>query len=297
MSEIVSFSFTSPKTIAALRLDDEPLLELANPLSAEQSVLRPLLLPGLLDAARHNVAHGRTAPALFESAHVYLRSGSLDDVPEPPGGATPAAEGHHIGVLVAGELPSGWRSPGRPVDFYVARGLLEAALAPAALDWRLEPAQRPYLHPGRSAAVFAEEAQLGWIGELHPLVARSWELELPVAWFEIDFGAVAALAPDQMTYRDVTSFPAVLQDIAVLVADDVPAARVEAVVREAAGDLLVGVSVFDLYRGAQVGEGRKSLALRLEFRAPDRTLTDDEVAERRGAIETALAAIDGRLRA
>jgi phenylalanyl-tRNA synthetase beta chain len=99
------------------------------------------------------------------------------------------------------------------------------------------------------------------------------------------------------TYGDVTSFPAVLQDIAVIVPEDLPAARLAEVVRAGAGELLASLRVFDLYHGEQVGEGNKSLALRLEFRAPDRTLTDEEVAERRAAIEKELDSIGGRLRA
>ncbi|MFL5868751.1 MAG: phenylalanine--tRNA ligase subunit beta, partial [Thermoleophilaceae bacterium] len=297
LSEVVAFSFTSPETIAALRLDDGSTLALANPLSTDQSVMRPLLLPGLLDSARHNTAHGRPSVALFESAHAYESSGPLDEVPDPPRGETPARERHHIGALVSGGLAYGWRSGGRRVDFYVARALLEAALAPSGIDWSARPATRPFLHPGRSAAVRAAGGELGWIGELHPLVARAWELEGPVACFEIDFDAVAELASQAPTYRDVTSFPAVLQDIAVVVPDDVSAAQVEEAVRRGGGDLLAGLRVFDLYRGEQLPEGNKSLALRLEFRAPDRTLTDDEVGGRRAAIETALMEIGGRLRA
>jgi phenylalanyl-tRNA synthetase beta chain len=298
ISEVVSFSFTSAETIAALRLGDVATLRLANPLSSDQSVMRPLLLPGLLDSARHNAAHGRPSVALFESAHVYEPSGSLDHVPQPPRGATPATERHHIGALLSGGLAFGWRSGGRAVDYYTARALLEAALAPAGLAWSVEPDTRPFLHRGRSAAVRGEAGQeLGWIGELHPAVARRWELDGPVVCFEIDFDAVAELALDAPVYRDVTSFPAVLQDIAVVVAEEVSAARVEEAVRQGAGELLADLRVFDLYRGEQLGEGNKSLALRLEFRASDRTLTDEEVAERRRAIETAIAEIGGRLRA
>jgi phenylalanyl-tRNA synthetase beta chain len=176
--------------------------------------------------------------------------------------------------------------------------VLEALLAAARIDWRAEPRPQPFLNPGRAAAALGSDGrELGWIGELHPLVARAWELDGPVAAFEIDFGAIAALAPGVIRYSDVTSFPAVLQDIAVVVDDDVAAAEVEAAVRAGGGDLLDRVEVFDLYRGAQLGEGRKSLALRLEFRAPDRTLTDEEVAERRAEIEHELAEIGGRLRA
>ena len=106
-----------------------------------------------------------------------------------------------------------------------------------------------------------------------------------------------SLAPDAVAYRDVTSFPAVLQDIAVLVPEEVPAAEVDAAVRIGGGELLAETRLFDVYRGEQVGEGEKSLALRLEFRAPDRTLTDEEVARLRAAIETRLEALGGRLRA
>jgi phenylalanyl-tRNA synthetase beta chain len=297
LSEVVAFSFTSPETIAALRLEANALLRLANPLSADQSVMRSLLLPGLLDSVRHNAAHGRPAAALFESAHVYERSGPLDEVPKPPRGAKPATERHHIGAVLSGELTSGWRSRGREVDFYVAKALLGTTLAPSGVDWKVEPGTRPFLHPGRSAVVVGPfRRELGWIGELHPLVARRWELDGPVACFEIDFDALAALVPEAVAYRDVTSFPAVLQDIAVVVPEEATAAQVEKAVRNGAGELLAGLRVFDLYHGEQVGEGRKSLALRLEFRAPDRTLTDEEVAGRRAAIEAALEEIGGRLR-
>ena len=140
-------------------------------------------------------------------------------------------------------------------------------------------------------------SELGWLGELHPLVLREWELDGAVGGFELNADRLFELAPDASTYSDVTSFPAVLQDIAVIVPDDVSAERLAEVVRQGAGDLLSALRVFDLYHGEQVGEGSKSLALRLEFRAPDRTLTDEEVAERRTAIEQALGSIGGRLRA
>jgi phenylalanyl-tRNA synthetase beta chain len=142
------------------------------------------------------------------------------------------------------------------------------------------------------------ERELGWIGELHPLVAREWGVPGPVAAFELDVEALVELSEGREdVYSDVPSFPSVLQDIAVVVPEEVPAADIERAVRAGGGELLARVEVFDLYRGEQAGEGNKSLALRLEFRAPDRTLTDAEVAERRAAIERELAEIGGRLRA
>ncbi|HEX6651942.1 MAG TPA: phenylalanine--tRNA ligase subunit beta [Thermoleophilaceae bacterium] len=315
--ETISYSFTSPETLARLRITDVEPLRIENPLSEDLSVMRPLLLPGLLDAARHNTAHGRAGVALFESAHTYLPAGALEPAPDgSPGGATPAAEQHRLGALLTEATPAGWRTPAREADFYAGKALLEALLEAAGIDGSRveEPAGeaatgavpgeaaagvRPFLHPGRQASVVsAEGVELGWIGELHPLVVREWELQGPATAFELDAGLLHELtAGHTATYSDVTSFPAVLQDIAVIVPDDVPAARLADVVRAGAGDLLADLRVFDLYHGEQVGEGNKSLALRLEFRAPDRTLTDEEVAERRAAIEKELESIGGRLRA
>ena len=138
---------------------------------------------------------------------------------------------------------------------------------------------------------------MGWIGELNPQVARAWDLDRSVAAFEVDADLLAELYPGAAMAEDLTTFPALLQDIAVVVDEDIPAAEVERVVREAGGDLLRDVRVFDVYRGEQVGGDNKSLALRLEFRADDRTLTDEDVAERRAAIERQLEQeIGGKLR-
>jgi phenylalanyl-tRNA synthetase beta chain len=131
---------------------------------------------------------------------------------------------------------------------------------------------------------------------LHPLVCRGWDLEAAVA-FEVDLAAlVLAAGAGEEAYEDVTTFPAVYQDLALTVPDEVPAAKVRAAVLAGGGELLRSAEVFDLYEGEQVGEGRKCLALRLEFRAPDRTLTDEEVAALRTVIEDELAKIGGSLR-
>ena len=304
LSETVSYSFIAPSALDRLRLGEgDPALTIANPLSTDQSVMRPLLLPGLLDAAAHNTAHDRPDAALFESAHVYRPSVAppplAGDGPQAsPKGLRPSDEGHHLGVLLVGRLGGGWRTPAVEIDFYVLRGVLESVLAAAGVEWRAEPGLRPFLHAGRSAVVLAGEREIGWLGELHPLVARAWELgERPAAAFELDVDALGVLAGEAVEgFRDVTSFPAVLQDIAVVVPEEVPAHTVRDAVAEGGGELLRDARVFDLFRGEQLGEGHKSLALRLEFRAPDRTLTDDEVAGRRSAIEGALERIGGRLR-
>jgi phenylalanyl-tRNA synthetase beta chain len=184
-----------------------------------------------------------------------------------------------------------------PGDFFAAKGVLEGLLDSIRVPFAVEPGARPFLHPARSASVVAgdDEQKLGWIGELHPLVARAWDLPGGSA-FEVDAGALAEIPSGGEGYRPISTFPSVVQDIAVVVADDLPAAEVEATVREAGGELLERLRLFDVYRGEQVGEGSKSLALRLEFRAPDRTLTDEEVADVRARIEKELGEIGGKLR-
>ncbi len=295
LHEVVAWSFTSPAALERLRLAGEPALALANPLSEDQSVMRPLLLPSLLDATRHNLAHGAGGLALFESGHAYLPANGLEAPAGSPQGAAPATERHHIGALVTQRAPAGWRSPAAPADFYAAKGLVEALGAAVPLALGVAPGGRPFLHPGRSAKVTAGDRELGWIGELHPLVARAWDLPGGAA-FELDAGALAEEAEGEVAFRDVTSFPAVLQDIAVVAPVEVSADEVRAAVQEGGGELLASAEVFDVYTGEQAGEGNRSLALRLAFRAPDRTLTDAEVAGRRTAIETALERIGGRLR-
>jgi phenylalanyl-tRNA synthetase beta chain len=135
----------------------------------------------------------------------------------------------------------------------------------------------------------------GWIGEVHPAVAEQWDLA-DVSAFELDFAVLAAHAEYVPAYRDLTSYPEVRQDLAVIVGEDVPAEAVLAVVRREGGSLLEHAGVFDVYRGAQVGEGRVSLALRLAFRARDRTLTDEDVAAWREKIVSGLRELGGELR-
>ncbi len=160
----------------------------------------------------------------------------------------------------------------------------------------MEPGEEPFLDPGRSAAISLGGTGAGWIGEVHPLVARSWDLD-GAAGFELDLDVLVESATTGIeSYEDVTTFPPVHEDIAVVIGEDVPAQQVREAVLAGGGELLRSAEVFDLYTGEQVGEGRKSLALRLNFRAPDRTLTDEEVAECRAAITAELEKIGGSFR-
>jgi phenylalanyl-tRNA synthetase beta chain len=171
------------------------------------------------------------------------------------------------------------------VDVFAAKGVLGAVLDALRVPWRVEAAREPFLHPGRSArVVVGEGVPAGWVGEVHPAVAAAWDLD-GAAGFELDFGVLAAAAVLLPDYEDVTSFPAVLQDRAWWFPRAVAAADVLATIRDAGGALLRNAEVFDVYPSGD----RVSLAVRLEFRAPDRTLTDEEAAERRARIDAAVA--------
>lgn len=336
VSEAVGWSFTAPDLPDRLTLPAaDPrrrAVTLVNPMSEDQSSMRTTLLGSLLGSVRHNRARGMEDVRLFEYGAVYLAREGNGSEPLPD-------ERQHLGAVLTGALrPGSWREAEPPrAGFFAAKGVLAAVMDALRIEWKVEAAAEPFLHPGRSAAVLvrggrdgagperaapgaadppsdgsgptaagpAEAApageagwtRAGWLGELHPAVADAWDLP-SAAGFELDFGALARAAVAVPTYEDVTSYPAVRQDLAVVVAETVPAGDVVGVVREAGGSLLRAADVFDVYRGAQVGEGRVSLALALEFRAPDRTLTEDEVAARREKIVAALAErLGGEIRA
>jgi phenylalanyl-tRNA synthetase beta chain len=243
---------------------------------------------------------------LFEVGAVYRAHAASGPTGNPwypePDPALPA-ERMHVGALVTGALrPRSWNDPEPPrADFFTAKGVLEALLGALRIPWSVRRAEDdPFLHPGRAARVFVthagEELAVGWLGELHPAVGARWDLGA-VAGFELDLGVLIAVAPPDARYEDLTSFPGITQDLAVVVADEIAAADVLEVVRGAGGSLLRSAEVFDVYRGAQIGAGRASLAVRMEFRAADRTLTDEEVAARREKIVDALATqVGGELR-
>ena len=308
LHEVLGWSFAAPDLADRLALaPDDPrrrVVALRNPMSEDQSVMRTTLLGSLLDVLRRNRARGAGDVRLWEYGAVYLQrapgaGGAGGGGPDGNGagrnGRVPGLdrlpeERQHLGALLSGRMrPATWREPEPPgADFFAAKAVLAALLDALRVPWTVEQAREPFLHPGRAARVLAGGRPAGWLGELHPAVAAEWDVE-QASGFELDFGVLADAAVAVPDYEDLISFPAVRQDLAVVVADDVPAATVLDVVRDAGGPLLRHAEVFDVYRGAQVGEGRASLAVRLEFRAGDRTLTDEEAAERRERIVAALA--------
>jgi len=262
---LVGAGLSEAYTWSLVATDPSPdAIRLPSPMTSDQAILRTTIVPGLVEAARTGVDAGAEHVALFEIARVYF----------------PSAE----------RLPNEyWRVAGVVTGGYEnVKGVLETLYDALGLELRVERATHALLHPGKAA-----ETGAGWLGELHPTL-------LDGAWgaFELDLGTLFASVPERIVYEDVLTFPAVLQDIAVAVAEDVEVGALVGAAREAAGSLLREARVFDVYRGAQVGEGRKSVAIHLAFQSPERTLTDEEAAEARSRIVAALAErFDAELRA
>jgi len=239
-------------------------LRLPEPLSAEAAALRTVLYASLLEPARRNADAGEESVALFEVARVYHDVG--DELPE---------EHWHVAGIADG-------------GFAEAKWAVEQIYSALGIEAAYERTVEKFLHPGKAA----NTAQ-GWLGELHPAL-----LEGVWGAFELDLDELAEAAPQVAAFAEVSPYPEVRQDLAFVVDDEVPAADVLGVIREAAGELLRELEVFDEYRGEQIGEGRRSLAFRLAFGSPEGTLTDEDVAPVRASIVDAVATrFDAVLRA
>ena len=252
---LVGAGFSEAYTWSLTPVDPDPdALRLPDPMSGEHAVLRTTLLHGLVEAARVNVDAGNDDIRLFELARIYLPSG--EQLPE---------ERWHVGGIAEG-------------GFEAARAAVEAVHEAFHLPLVVRRASLDHFHPGKAA-----ETDAGWLGELHPtLLDGRWGV------FELDVARLMAPVPERILYEDVITYPASRQDIAVAVAEDVEAGAVVAVAHEVGGGELREARVFDVYRGDQVGDGRKSVAVHLVFQAPDRTLTDEEANAARDRIVAAL---------
>ncbi|MBE3589272.1 MAG: phenylalanine--tRNA ligase subunit beta [Firmicutes bacterium] len=288
-TEAVTFTFHPEERLARLGLPphDERSrpIAVANPLSEAQEVMRTTMLPSLLDVLAHNHRVRRTDAALFEIARVYM---GADEV---AAGRLPQ-EPLRLAFVASGRLaPRHWREgEGRAADFFTAKGVVEAVLRLFRVeDARWERAREPFLHPGRAAYAAAGGRALGWVGELHPRVAAAWDLEGRVVAAELDVEALLAAGRALPELRPLPRFPAVARDLALVVDLATPAAEVERVMRQAGGELLRSIELFDVYAGERLGAGRRSLAYRLVYQADDRTLTEDEVEAVHGRVRQALA--------
>ena len=253
---LVGAGLSEAYTWSLVAADPNPdAIRLPNPMTSDQAILRTTIVPGLVEAARTGIDAGADHVALFEIARIYLPSDE--------------------------QLPSEhWRVAGVVSGGYeVVKGVLETLYRALGLELRVARGSHALLHPGKAARTDA-----GWLGELHPtLLEDTWGA------FELDLETLFATVPERVVYEDVVTYPATLQDVAVAVEENVEVGALVDAAHEAAGELLREARVFDVYRGDQVGVGRKSVAIHLAFQSPERTLTEEEATDARDLIVTALA--------
>lgn len=255
----------------------EPSVAVLNPLSADRAHLRRTLLPGLLRTARANLRFVERV-AIFEVGRVFH---ARPDQPLP-------AEPRRVAALLTGprEASTWLTHDARPLGFFDLKGVVEALLDRLHLtDVRWQRFEHPVLYPGRTARLVVSGAEVGLLGELHPATRAAFDLpDQPVVVMECDLDALLAGWGRAHAMTDISAQPPVYEDLAVVVDDAVPAAQVEVLIRQSGGKLLADVRLFDVYRGAQVPAGKKSLAYALTYQAPDRTLTDEDTRKVRARI-------------
>jgi phenylalanyl-tRNA synthetase beta chain len=285
LQEIISYRFTTPER-EARRLphdtppDDKPYVRIANPIAPDKAVLRHSVLSSLMDTAERN-ARVRIRLALFEIGPAFLAS-EAGDLPEEP---------LHLAILLAGvrSLP-GWQSADTgSMDFYDIKGVITTLLDSLRIpDVHFEPAKHPSFHPGKCAKVMSGENQFGIFGELHPQVREqydwpaSFRAQILAADFDLD--TLLKLIPALHETEAVPTLPPLLEDLAIVVDEIVPAERVAELIRQVGGKVLTGVRLFDVYRDEKIGVGRKSLAYNLTYQAVNKTFSDKDVAGMRARI-------------
>ena len=308
ITDVLTYPFIGEADLDGMLIDaNDPRRRaprLANPLSDEQPLLRTTLLPGLLATARRNVSRGSDDVAIGEIGRVFfLRDHQVPDgatAPPRPGveGRPSAADlqaieyllpdqPHHCGAVLLGLLePKGWWGAGRPATWADAIDISRVVAAALGVDLTVERGTDAPFHPGRTAALLVDGVVIGYAGELHPRVIAAFDLPPRSSAMELDVDALIASAVDVAPAPRFSTQPVAKEDIAVVVADSVPAGAVADALRDGAGDLCEDVRLFDVYVGPQVPVGHRSLAFALRFRAPDRTLSAEEIG---AAREAALA--------
>jgi phenylalanyl-tRNA synthetase beta chain len=301
--EVVTFPFVGAADLDALGLPEDDVrrttLPLANPLSAEQPAMTTTLLPALLRIAARNRGRGAADLALFETAQVTLpRSGgaagraapilAVDHAPSATDRArldeALPAQPQHLALVLSGERErSGWWGEGRPASWADAVQAVRDVADVLGVPLEVRAAQVAPWHPGRCAQLLLDGVVVGHAGELHPRVCSAFDVPARTAAAEIDLDALLAKAPAIVPAPRFSTYPVAKEDVALVVAEALPAATLRETLAEGAGPLCESVRLFDVFTGPQVGEGRKSLAFALRFRAPDRTLTENETAAARDA--------------
>ncbi len=259
--EIVSYSFTGPKVISALNLNDEKLkkeVEISNPLGEDTSVMRTTLLASVMTALSLNFSQRNSDAGIYEFANVYV----------PVDGEKLPDEHKNIAIGMYGDC-----------DFYTLKGIIENLVDAFNIKGceYIADKENTTFHPGRCARLVADGKVIGTFGEVHPNVSKNFGMSQRVYAAELDFNTLCELHNEEKKYTKLPKYPAVSRDIAMLVDDDVTVGSIEKIITQCSGKILETVKLFDVYKGSQIPDGKKSVAYSISYRAADRTLVDDEI--------------------
>ncbi len=278
LNETMTYSFADPKDLEKLRMDAKAMglgsaVELLNPMSADQSVMRQSIIPGLLRSVAYNQNRGVKNVQLYETGVVF----SAADGHKKP------KERKKLAAVMAGAFSDKqWNVEPQAFDFFDGKGVIENICRELAIPkLRFKPLSAqdaPHLQPGRAAEITSGGSTLGWLGEIHPLAVAAFEAEAPVVAFELDIAALFRCATPSRDFVDIPNFPAVSMDVAFVVDEEVTSERLLQCMRSAGGKMLESATLFDVYRDEErLGKGKKSMAYALMYRDPNRTLTSEEV--------------------
>lgn len=272
LTEVITYSFINEKAFDKLSLSKEHIarkvVKIHNPLSEDHSVMRTTLIPSLLEVAAKNIKRRTTDVNVFELGKIY----EPIDAPLPK-------ETNIVAAFMTGKQNKGWGWEEEAIDFYSLKSILDTLLGNLGINTQqYKPTTyEPFLHPGRAAVITVNDKEIGVIGEVNPLVAEKFQIEQRSYVFHLNFDFIRELSNQTKKYKVLPKHPATDRDLAVIVKEEILADKIERVIRDAAGDLLVQLTLFDKYQGNQIEEGYKSLAYNLIYQAADRTLTDEEV--------------------
>lgn len=284
-NEVITYSFVHPRIFDLMNLPQDSWLrqtvKLQNPLSEEQSVMRTVLVPGLLEVLQRNLNRRINNGAIFEVGKVFY----------PVEGRQLPNEVPVLAAVAIGSTPKLWNKPARPMDFYFMKGVVEQLIDSLGIEGvNFARHQDPSFHPGRCAKIVVNGVIMGVLGELHPNVIDNYELPGRAVAMKIDLQIMAQASRPVKQYKGLPKFPVVERDLALLVKQEVEAAEMLSIIKRAGGELLRETDIFDVYQGSQVPEGYKSVAFSMKFQAPDRTLTDEETVDKMKRIAKSLEA-------
>lgn len=296
LSETSTYCFADPNDLVKLGITDEGRgipVKIINPLVADQSQMRQSMLPGLVRSVAYNLDHGVPNVALYEIGRVFYGHENKSQPDEPSFVA---------GVMAGKRADNAWNQKFGEYDFFDAKGAVESlldALRLTKVRFKVaEPEQYPWLQPGRAAEVLSQGEVIGWVGNIHPANLQKVGVDVPVVAFELSVEHLLRLAKKELPYVDVPTLPGVTHDLAIVVDEDVTYEQLVQRITSAGGKLLADVRLFDVYRDrVRVGEGKKSMAFSLTYRAADRTLTSEEVEKaHEKLVNKVLRATGGEIR-